>query len=113
MAYFSSGSEGSHYTQKYCDRCIHGDGPCPVLWLHLEWNYEAIGNATKKTALNTLWPVTADGIHNEACKLFHDKGESDNELADARERRYARQQRDMARLRRDLADAKRALQAED
>lgn len=81
MAYFSNGSEGEYYEEKWCLRCVHyGDGGdlCPVLVLHFMWNYDACNGdrpgaspevAAKHTALNTLWP--RDGIDNGQCAMFY------------------------------------------
>jgi len=75
MAYFANGSEGSYYESKYCCRCIHDHEDeamsCPVMLLHLLWNYDAVGkdkDETKKLALDTLWP--RDGVHNGECAMF-------------------------------------------
>jgi hypothetical protein len=73
MAYFSNGSDQSYYENMYCNRCVHDVG-CRVFGLHLEWNYEAVGedaDLTKKEALDTLWP--RDGLHNGACAMFFEK----------------------------------------
>ena len=36
MAYFSNGTEGELYQERYCLRCVHGqDGACPVWDAHL------------------------------------------------------------------------------
>ena len=90
MAYFANGAEGDYYEAKYCQRCIHfGDfgEACPILALHLDWNYEACNGdeadalpeaKAKHTALNTLWPC--DGVHNGQCAMFwekHNKGISE------------------------------------
>lgn len=70
MAYFSNGTEGIDYQEKYCRLCIHDiDSQCPVIMLHLLWNYEAVNDKVKSLALNTLIPV--DGIENKQCKMFH------------------------------------------
>ena len=80
MAYFANGSEGGYYLEKYCQRCQNwrkrttmGIAHCPVIDLHFDWNYDAVGSnadETKKHALNTLWPQTEDGIHNADCAMF-------------------------------------------
>ena len=85
MAYFSNGTEGDYYEEKYCQRCIHYDFDdnkmCPILELHFRWNYDACnGNKPDATpevkakykALNTLWPQ--DGVHNGECAMFHEIG---------------------------------------
>ncbi|MHC4753124.1 MAG: hypothetical protein ACYTFW_25075 [Planctomycetota bacterium] len=70
MAYFSNGTEGEIYREKYCAKCIHEED-CVIWDLHLLWNYDAVGkdaDKTKSMALNTLIPV--DGIQNLECKYF-------------------------------------------
>lgn len=63
MAYFSNGSEGDLAERQNCGRCVHQSDSgieCPVMQLHLEWNYDAVGSdadLTKKQALETLWPT--------------------------------------------------------
>ncbi len=76
MAYFSNGAEGEDAEERYCRRCVH-DNCCPVLELHLLWNYEACHSTTaeakaKHEALDTLWPE--DGGVNGQCKMFYQKG---------------------------------------
>jgi len=80
MAYFSNGAEGDYYEEKYCRRCRHfgtSGEACPILLLHMNWNYEACNGdkpdakpemEAKYMALNTLWP--RDGIHNGQCAMF-------------------------------------------
>jgi hypothetical protein len=74
MAYFANGSEGEYYKEKYCSGCVHGDKPCPVMRLHFDWNYDAVGkdaDLKKQHALNVLWP--RDGAHNGDCAMFFPK----------------------------------------
>lgn len=97
MAYFSNGSEGTAAANRWCERCVHGvhQQPCPVMWLHLEWNYEQhpeiyekrLDNAsqvragverTKRAALETLWPTGEDGWPAE-CKMFLEYHDSEEE----------------------------------
>lgn len=84
MAYFANGSEGVFYEERYCARCVHDkDDSCPVLLLHLLWNYDAVGkdaDQVKAKALNALWPRKADGIGNDACAMFFERpGEKEHE----------------------------------
>lgn len=83
MGYFSNGTEGDMYEEKYCEKCVHygeaGEG-CTVLILHTIWNYDQINpnddHATaKKWALDTLIPRTKDGLGNKECTMFHSKQE--------------------------------------
>ena len=73
MAYFANGSEGDCYEAAYCNRCIHQRDAdkgecCPVLMLHLLWNYEQHSNEDKALALNLLIP--REGITNNPCEMF-------------------------------------------
>ena len=70
MGYFSNGSEGELYEQRYCSRCIHHK-TCPVWMLHLLLNYE-LCNAPEdnpgRIALDMLIPRGEGG--NEQCTMF-------------------------------------------
>jgi len=83
MAYFANGSESDYYTEEYCDRCVHGKYKmCPVLSLHFEWNYEAVGKGadeTKRYALETLWPRAAGGQNGECAMFVAAEGEVDDD----------------------------------
>lgn len=72
MAYFSNGTEGMSYEEQYCSRCMFCED-CPVLTLHMLWNYEQHGESetakAKRTALDLLIPRTKDGW-NEQCRMF-------------------------------------------
>lgn len=68
MGYFSNGTEGMDYENRYCDRCIHQHSGCSIWLLHLEHNY----NQSKEIQdmLNILIPRSKDGLSNEQCTLF-------------------------------------------
>ena len=72
MGYFSNGSQAADYQAKFCEHCFHDrDNSCPVLMLHLLWNYDAVGSnadKTKEIALNTFIP--RKGIENKQCLMF-------------------------------------------
>ena len=60
---------------RYCNRCVHGvkAGFCPIFSLHMDWNYDAAGanaDATKRHALDTLWPRDGVPQDNGECALF-------------------------------------------
>jgi hypothetical protein len=80
MAYFSNGTEGLMYEEKYCNNCVHFTDAggevyaCAVLELHYEFNYEQ-GGKTKlgkaiKQVLETLIPTKKDGLFADECKMF-------------------------------------------
>ena len=61
------------YEAEYCDRCIHRvsrDEECPVLFLHLMWNYEQCRDELKKETLELFIPQ--EGVFNEKCKMWVD-----------------------------------------
>lgn len=66
MGYFSNGTEGELYEERYCNRCIHQDDPCAVWLLHMLHNYDECNN--KDSMLHVLIPI--NGITNERCKMF-------------------------------------------
>ncbi|MGI9485425.1 MAG: hypothetical protein ACR2RF_05995 [Geminicoccaceae bacterium] len=76
MGYFSNGTEGMAYEARYCDRCIHQNGPdgnggCQVWLLHMLHNYEECNK--EDSFLHILIPLTKDGLGNEQCTMFIDK----------------------------------------
>lgn len=80
MGYFSNGAEGDTYEAKYCARCVHGQnephGPydCPVLALHLLYNYDQFKTEepgpTIRHILTWLIPKAKDGPWNDKCLMF-------------------------------------------
>jgi len=71
MGYFSNGTEGMYYYEKYCEKCVHDiDEDCPVWLLHQLYNYDECNNPD--SFLHVLIP--RDGVYNEKCKLFVQKG---------------------------------------
>lgn len=73
MAYFPNGSAGSCFEEQ-CARCRYGDGPCPILWVQITYNYDACNNEVASKILGDL--VKNDGT----CAMFeHDKAWFDKE----------------------------------
>ena len=79
MGYFSNGTEGLAYEDKYCRKCVNygpEEGPgCPVWGLHLGHNYDQ--NRPKSGAegvivsiLESFIPMSEDGLTNLQCKMF-------------------------------------------
>ncbi len=77
MGYFSNGTEGEMYMEHYCYRCMNwrdngtGTEGCPIIDLHLLWNYDAVGkdaDKTKATALSQFIPITK--TENGECTMF-------------------------------------------
>ena len=78
MAYFPNGTAGDAFESKYCFQCVHDDSEsgCTVMFLHLMWNYDAVGqdaDKTKAAALNHLIPMDDEGIHPAACSMFYER----------------------------------------
>lgn len=73
MGYFANGSEGTDYEQRYCARCVHGDGEgagtCAVWLLHLLHNYDP---EPAPRMLNVLIPRDAEGW-NTQCAMFTER----------------------------------------
>lgn len=45
MAYFSNGTEGEVYRERFCDRCLYDerDGGCPIWFAHLAYCHDEHG----------------------------------------------------------------------
>lgn len=79
MAYFSNGSEGADYEERFCVRCVHygeedGSG-CPVWAAHLLFNYDQLKGEKQNpihTILNMLIPEKSNGSYMVAgqCAMF-------------------------------------------
>lgn len=72
MGYFSNGSEGHDYEDRYCSRCVHYEN-CAILNAHFLYNYAECNNP--ESILHMLIPRTKNGLGNGQCKLFYE-GES-------------------------------------
>lgn len=84
MAYFSNGTEGALYFEAYCARCIHDKNEdCPIWAAHLLYSYRDCND--ESSILHMLIPRSADGLSNEACKLFVER-EAVGDLFDAEAR---------------------------
>lgn len=76
MGYFSNGSEGADYEERYCRRCVHDvNHDCPVLLIHVIYNYDQIddkgsGETTLGNILGAFIPVSEDRLSNEQCTMF-------------------------------------------
>lgn len=63
MAYFSNGSEGACFDNQ-CAKCIFGDKSCPIAYVQIEYNYDAVNNKVATDILGHL--VKNDGT----CKMY-------------------------------------------
>ena len=70
MGYFSNGSEGADYEERYCLRCIHRQ-ECAVWEAHFLLNYQEANK--KDSILHLLIPRTKNGLGNEQCRMFIEK----------------------------------------
>lgn len=66
MGYFSNGSEGLEYEDRYCQKCVHYKN-CMVWLAHIEFNYKECNN--KNSILNYLIPIDEKG-NNLKCAMF-------------------------------------------
>lgn len=72
MGYFSNGTEGMDYFDRYCARCVHDkDESCPIWNAHLIHNYQECNKPD--SILHMLIPRTENGCGNGACLLFVEK----------------------------------------
>ena len=76
MGYFSNGTEGCMYEERYCEKCMHYE-ECAVLIAHMLFNYDQHDNEQLKEALNVFIPMS-DGF-NDKCNMFIEKAEDKNE----------------------------------
>ena len=80
MGYFPNGTSHDYYTSQYCDHCrnfrrdpdseVEG---CPIMDLHMIWNYDAVGkdaDETKRAALDAFITANGDGLENDQCKMY-------------------------------------------
>lgn len=77
MGYFSNGTEGDMYREKWCERCVHGiaggdDLGCPVWDAHLLYAYRLCNEKPAanpgKAMLDMLIP--REGLGNGQCAMF-------------------------------------------
>lgn len=70
MGYFSNGTEGEMYEDRWCSRCIHRDDQrgCPIWMLHHLHNYEECNKPD--SFLHVLIPRSKDDLSNERCSMF-------------------------------------------
>lgn len=64
MACFSNGSEGMVLDDQ-CFKCVLGEKSCPILFVQMSYNYDAVGNKIATEILNYL--VNEDG----ECQMFN------------------------------------------
>lgn len=77
MGYFSNGTEGMMYEEKYCSNCIHGqdeENGCAVFNAHLIYNYKDCND--DNSILHILIP--RDKQHNNLkCAMFIERADAD------------------------------------
>lgn len=85
MGYFSNGTEGADYEERWCSRCVHYDRPdddhfCPILQAHGLYNYRDAND--DHSVLHMLIPRSKDGLSNEQCAMFYEKAADGDLFAD-------------------------------
>jgi hypothetical protein len=79
MGYFSNGTEGMDYHERYCSRCVHdANDDCPVWNAHLLFSYQ-LCNAKDdpgKAILDMLIPDATDHLGNAQCTMFVERAAS-------------------------------------
>lgn len=86
MGYFANGTEGERYMQEFCFKCVNwrdngsGSEGCPIIDLHMMWNYDAVGKNADTVKAQTLshfipremvkWPDGIEHEDNAQCVMF-------------------------------------------
>lgn len=75
MGYFSNGTEGMDYQDRYCAKCVHDsdERPCPVWSAHLFHSGIQHRNEPVREILTALIPRSKMGTANEQCAMFIEK----------------------------------------
>ena len=79
MAYFANGSEGDAYLEHYCCKCLNYGDPdkpnCPILTVHLVFNYDQLDKGQNKLreCLSALIPTDENNFSGE-CRMFRPIG---------------------------------------
>jgi hypothetical protein len=89
MAYWSTGTAGMDYEERYCVRCVHQDG-CTVMLAHNLYNYRDCDD--ESSILHILIPRSKDTLDNEQCTMFHPRDPAADALIE-RDRKKAEQYR--------------------
>jgi hypothetical protein len=95
MGYFSNGTEGMAYQERYCASCRNcgddkSDFGCAVWDLHTLWCYDACDEWTKhdtpplhgptlRAVLDSLIPITEEGFNGE-CLMYRKRVEPEQEV---------------------------------
>jgi hypothetical protein len=82
MGYFSNGTEGLMYQERYCYRCANwrdkddgrGEG-CPIMDLHFLYNTDQLNARGEREGpigdiLQILIPERDGGVFNDECSMF-------------------------------------------
>ncbi len=75
MGYFSNGTEGEMYQERWCSRCVRDkEEGCPVWIAHLLYSYQLCNSPEDpgKVMLDMLIP--REGIYNGQCAMFSEGG---------------------------------------
>lgn len=76
MGYFPNGTAGEDYYERWCARCLHENPDkeitCAIWMVHLLRNYDECNN--DESILHALIPRTKNGLGNERCTMFVDRG---------------------------------------
>jgi hypothetical protein len=78
MGYFSNGTEGYDYEDRYCRRCANyrdksdtGSETCPIIDAHKLYNYDECNKPD--SILHILIPFKKEGLGNDECAMFLEK----------------------------------------
>jgi|SRR6185503_10700741 len=96
MGYFSNGTEGMMYEDRYCDKCVNAPD-CWILLQHLMRNYEECNKPD--SILHVLIPRSKDGLGNEQCVMFKRGNQREEPKLTAQEKRRLELEREYLALR--------------
>ena len=78
MAYFPNGNEGSSFDDQ-CSKCKYGQHPCPIAYVQINYNYDAVNNEVATEILNELVKDDGTCIMYKMCEkdFFVDKNQTE------------------------------------
>jgi len=70
MAYFANGTEGQHYQNRWCEKCVHFNRVygCPMLSAHMDFPAEGIYRPS--SVLHCVIPMK--GVQPQKCAYWVD-----------------------------------------
>lgn len=70
MAYFSTGTEGAEYEEKWCENCVRNPQECAVMGIQLLYNYDQFTDGKREGMITTI----LDALIPQDCELKTEDG---------------------------------------